>query len=108
LLCFKIGIEINFDQNSQSFNKGSGRLITGFLHHLPFRDDDSKTLQNPCNKHYFSFTSQGMQQYISTIGTRGMPMWGMPMLRAVPLFRLLKNAVTPLAQQMEAKYRSKI
>lgn len=101
LLCFKIVIEINFDQNSQSFDKGSGQLITGFLHHLPFRDDDIKTLQNPCNKHYFSFTSQGIQQYISTIGTKGMPM-----LKTVPLFRLLKNAVTPLAQKIEAKYTS--
>ncbi len=63
------------------------------LHHLPFNDDDIKTLQNPCSKHYFSFTPQGMQQYISTIGTTGMPM-----LKTFPLFRVLNNASTPLAQ----------
>lgn len=101
MLSFKIVIEINFDPFSQTFYKGGGKLITGFLHHLPFRNDDIKTLQNPCKKHYFSFTSQGMQQYISTIGTTGMPM-----LKAAPLFRLLNKGSTPLVQQIEASYNT--
>ena len=101
MLCFKIVIEINLDPFSQTFDKGSGPLITGFLHHLPFRDDDIKTLQNPCNKYYLSFTSQGMHQYINTIGTTGMKI-----LTASPVFRLLNNASTPLAQQIEATYNS--
>lgn len=101
VLFFKIVVEIFFNKNLQSFDKGSGKLITGFLHHLPLRDDDIKTLQNPCNKHYSILTPQGVQQYIITIGTKGMPM-----LPTVPLFRLLMNAVSPIAQQIEAKYNS--
>ncbi len=42
-----------------------------------------------------------MHQYINTIGTTGIKI-----LTASPLFRLLNNGSTPLAQQIEATYNS--
>lgn len=90
---------MNFDSKNNQFDKKSGKLITGFLHHLPFRADNIQTLVNPCKSVNSFFTPTAMQQYINTIGTTG--------IAAVPqrtLFQILNKASTLLGRRIEAKY----
>lgn len=81
LLSFKIVREIKFNSITRSFEKKSAKLITGFLHDQPLKDDDIQTMLNVSpNNHYWGGSKRVAQLYINSIGRTGMkPLPGPPL-----------------------------
>lgn len=100
ILSFTLVIEFTFDATTLSYIKNSGTLITGFLHNHPYKADDIDTLRNVGpNNYYFGGTRGVAENYINTIGTKGMPTLKEPIN-----FRILNLGVTPAARAIEAQF----
>jgi len=93
-LCFKIVIEYQYETKRMIFDEKSGKLITGFLHNLPLNNEAKATLLKPSSNIFWPFTQSGIQQYISTLGTTGLPV-----LKSSPIFTILNKGVSPSARR---------
>jgi len=68
LVSFTVVIEFTFDENTKSYIKNSGNLITGFLHNKKYKDDDIDTLLNVGPNNFYWGGSRGViKNYIKTI-----------------------------------------
>lgn len=102
LLDFKIVIEFPFNQQQSKFERTQSRLITGYLHDMPFKLDSIQTLQSVSpNGLHWGGTPATFQTYLSGFGISGMPA-----IKGPILFPILNLATIhePKGQQIEQKY----
>lgn len=99
---FTIVVEFAFNSTTQQYDRGSGTLITGFLHNLNFNVDDIETFLNVSpNYSYWGGSKGATKKYLRTVGVDGMPKLENPVS-----FQVLNKAVNPSAQQAEAMHPS--